>query len=212
MKNLNVEQNEYQLIKQDKLLARDNYVVTFAQGNVNCKIDGVSTKLGEGTVLGVNSVIQTNDGRAEVRSISGAIFRLGSQSEFEIKQTVEGKVPVYYGNVYVNTAFSESPISGGKYRTSCYTQTHIQGVLTTRISDDSDCYYSLDGAVEIYEYDESGRKFQIAHLEPFQALTLKFNDTLKMRSRYLVTSRKDLSKQKIDELYTNYVVPTTWMG
>ncbi|MCO6544127.1 MAG: hypothetical protein J6584_09200 [Lactobacillus sp.] len=203
--------HEYQLKKQENLPKTCSYVVTYISDDTITAVSpsGELTRIAPGTILGLNYEVKTNKGYMEVRSINGTVFRLGPNSTFSVQQTIVGEVPVYYGAVYISTSRFSRIYDGGKYRTSCYNVIGYDSLIEN-IDNSSDRYYAFENPVDIIEFDETGRKFQIAHLEPLTSLDLVFDDDKKMRDRYQIKNLRKLDNFEIKTMYEKWVIPTCW--
>ena len=78
------------------------------------------------------------------------------------------------------------------------------------LNEKEDEYYSFENSVNIYEYDESGRQFQIAHMEPFSKMILSFDESHRMRERYNVSGISEMTNREIDWIYNTFVKPINW--
>lgn len=143
-------------------------------------------------------------------SAIGDIIRLDVNSEFRIEYTREGAVPVFYGSVMVFPINNKEYVSHGKYLTSCRTVCPDGDYFIENIDETTDRYYSFEGAYDVYEYDEQGRKFLITHLEPFQTCDLYFDHTKPCRDAYKIINTADLTASEITDIYTKYVIPIYW--
>lgn len=161
-----------------------------------------------GMIIGENALIKTNNSRVEIESLNKDLYRMLSNSEFCLERTIHGIVPVYYGNVYVNS--NNKIYSYGKYRTSCWIGNFASLYTVENTSANSDTYYSYTEPVEIYEYDECGNRFVIVTLAPFQKCILHFDFSKSLRARYAVVEIKELNSEDVVDLYQKYLVPTNW--
>lgn len=186
----------------------NSFRVTYVENSTACILYGKdSYVLTAGMVIGANALLKTNNAKVEIVSTIGDIIRLDVNSELCIEHTVEGLVPVYYGKVMT------MPISnkGGKYRTSCWLTTQENRCyLIENIDESTDRYYSFEGAYDVYEYDEQGRKFLITHLEPFQTCDLYFDHTKPCRDAYKIINTADITTSELADIYTKYVIPIDW--
>ncbi|UQS84460.1 hypothetical protein MOO46_04180 [Apilactobacillus apisilvae] len=213
MKSTLFDSHEYQLNSQSDLPKTCNFVLTYASSGsvISIDPDGNAEYINPGTILGLNYEIRTdNNSRIEIRSSTGSIYRLGCNSSFSIQNTFEGEVPIYYGNVYINTLRSKRITDGGKYRTSCYMPSRPINALIVKVNDHEDCYYSLEDSIEVMEYDEKGLSFEICKVPSFNKLLLSFNDDLNMRERYNISLKKSLNNQEINYIYKEWVSPVNW--
>ncbi|WP_283679625.1 hypothetical protein [Lentilactobacillus sp. Marseille-Q4993] len=205
------DDNESYLIRQEGLPSTCSYVVTYLSGDDVCSISplGYMTELTSGTLIGMDYEIRTGNGRVEIRSSTGVVFRLGKHSSFSIKKTIAGECPVYYGNVFISNDEGQQVLGGGKYRTSCYVPGHTN-LLIKPVTDTIDCYYVLNYDINIVEFDENGRQFFIDHADQYTKLELSFDDSMPMRKKYTTLSKHDLTDDEITELYTDWVSPVFW--
>lgn len=191
-------------------VSNDVFRVTYISGNsATVTYNNEIHPLKEGTIIGANTIIKTNFSKIEICSQNNETYRLNENSEFCIENTIEGLKPVYYGNVYYKCNKLNITNGSGKYRTSCWFDV-TTSLLIERINHYSDIYYTLDEPLEIYEYDESGIKFSIVKIEPFQKCTLKFDFKKNMRNRYKVIEIENINQEEIEYIYNNYVSPINW--
>lgn len=165
----------------------------------------------EGMILGTNALLKTNGADVELIGADNTALRLTGMSEFCVENTVEGVRPVVYGNVLYKKG--DNTIRGAhiKIRSNCWSG-HIMRFVTERINNKSDLYYTLEEPLTIYEYDESGKKFTIVSLEPYQKCVLSFDFKECMRKRYTVKEIADLSKDEIARIYERYLVTSNWQS
>lgn len=165
--------------------------------------------LEEGTIVGANAIIKTNGVDVEIRNSGDEVIRLVGMSDFCLESTVEGFMPVVYGNVYCSCDEKKGQAAHVKYRTSCWTK-HETPIMVERIDNTRDVYYAGYKSLLIYEYDESGRRFDIVNIEPYHKCTLSYNLNQPMISRYNVESVAVLKKNEIADLYEKYVSVDNW--
>lgn len=168
--------------------------------------NGQEQKLKVGDILTDICHIKTNSHRVEITSSNGTLFRLGLNSEFSIEKTIEGVVPVYYGEVYVE-ARDQQPTH--KYYTSCWCESTT--IFIDNISDHEDYYYTLDFPATIYEYDEEGNRFDIFKQLALTKTSLTFDDNKPMRDRYKIKYQKKITQSEIDYIVSNFVNPNNWI-
>ena len=172
--------------------------------------EGVES-LSLGTLIGINAIIRTNSSVNEMKDIFDNCFRICENSEFVLEQTIEGIVPVVYGNVMFIPKVGEYTAYKVKYRTSCYTGSLKQYIQM--LSPTSDIYYSFEEPIEIYEYDENGEngeKFTIAKLAPFHKCVIEFKHGLAMRDRYHVKSNERQTLEEFLDIQKNFIFPIFW--
>lgn len=192
-----------------------NYRVTYISENEGQKPVFISNNTDEtiveiGASINEGGLLKTNSQKVEIRSNTGFIYRLAPKSEFSIENTIAGLVPVYYGTVYIFGLAKSEFINGGKYRTSCYTQTRPTSLLISNIKNDIDVYYTLDYGTEIYEYDEMGRTFPIFSSESLSKTELRIDTSKNMRNRYEVIHHSALSNDEINKIFDYFVNPINW--
>lgn len=189
----------------------NSFRVTYVENSTACILYGKDTYvLTAGTVIGANALLKTNNAKVEIVSTVGDIIRLDENSEFCIEHTVEGLVPVCYGTV-MTMPISNKGSGCIKYRTSCWHSVHANSnYFIENIDETTDRYYSFEGAYDVYEYDEQGRKFLITHLEPFQTCDLYFDHTKPCRNAYKIVNTADLTTSEIADIYAKYVMPIDW--
>lgn len=189
----------------------NSFWVTYVENSTACILYGKGSYiLTAGTVIGANALLKTNNAKVEIVSTIGDIIRLDVNSEFCIEHTLEGLAPVFYGSVMVFPINNKGKGSHGKYRTSCWTACSDGDYLIKNIDETTDRYYSFEGAYDVYEYDEQGKKFLITHLEPFQTCDLYFDHTKPCRDAYKIINTADLTASEITDIYTKYVIPIDW--
>lgn len=188
------------------------YRVTYVSQSDNPATVAVNDELFNlkvGMLIYETQLINTHSSHVEIISSINQLYRLGTESEFCIENTAEGMIPVVFGKVYRKFLRSVPEfISGGKYRTSCWNGMEETAVLN--LNEKEDEYYSFENSVNIYEYDESGRQFQIAHMEPFSKMNLSFDESHRMRERYNVSGISEMTNREIDWIYNTFVKPINW--
>lgn len=162
-----------------------------------------------GMVLGLNAILKTNGSDIELTSPRGSVFRLMGRSEFCIENTVEGVIPVVYGNVLYRKGKNEIYDMHIKYRTSCFCN-ETSTIIAQKIDNTSDLYYTMEEPLTIYEYNEYGQYFEIVKLKPYQQCILSFNMKNKMNDRYKVKDIKNLCTKDIVKIFENYLLPAKW--
>lgn len=204
--------HEVYLNKLGSATLNATYRVTYVSQSSNSAIvmvNGELLDLKVGTIIYEGQLISTNSSHVEIISSMNQLYRLGTESEFCIENTAEGVLPVVFGKVYRKFLRGIPEfISGGKYRTSCWNGMEETAILN--LDGTKDEYYSFENAVNIYEYDEAGRQFQIAHMEPFTKIILSFDESSKMRQRYKVSSVLEMTNREIDWIYNVFVKPINW--
>ncbi|KRK13366.1 hypothetical protein FD51_GL001579 [Lacticaseibacillus zeae DSM 20178 = KCTC 3804] len=164
-----------------------------------------------GTIINREELLQTNEGRVEIRDNFGQIFRLREESTFQIELTEEGFQPVYDGFVFKFHRGKIAPmVSDGKYRTSCYDQgTPI--VIIEPVDETTDKYFSFSDDSRVYEYDESGRKFTIVALDEDEEVELHYDVRNSMRTRYVAKNRQRISDKDLDRFSQQYMNDRLWI-
>lgn len=204
--------HEVYLNKLGSATLNATYRVTYVSQSSNSAkvmVNGELLDLKVGTIIYEGQLISTNSSHVEIISSMNQLYRLGTESEFCIENTAEGMLPVVFGKVYRKFLRGIPEfISGGKYRTSCWNGMEETAILN--LDGTKDEYYSFENAVNIYEYDEAGRQFQIAHMEPFTKMILSFDESSKMRQRYKVSSVLEMTNREIDWIYNVFVKPINW--
>ncbi|QTJ32166.1 hypothetical protein [Dolosigranulum pigrum] len=189
------------------------YRVTSVLGGIaKVEIDNRVEELLPGTMIGVDAIVRTGESYVEIRNSYNQIFRLAPDSEFCLENTIEGIVPVYYGDVqFTSLTTNEVVMSGGKYRTSCWTGPAPTGMASSynkftieRINYKEDMYYSFEQPYTVYEYDEIGHKFEIVTLPPYHKCQLTFDFLKPMRERYEVVNISEMKTDDIARLYAKY--------
>ena len=189
----------------------DIYRVTHVSGtNATVETKEGTQTLRAGVLLGKNALVRTNGDCVEITNSSDAKFRLKNRSEFCLELTVGGILPVVYGSVAYLPGIATVPLSEAthKYRTSCYTGSYPQ--IIEMVSRTVDAYYALEKGYDIIEYDEYGQKFIIAHVNPFEECYLEVDLSKSMRERYQVQVQKQMTPEKIQTLYAEYIHPQNW--
>lgn len=204
---------KHQLTKQKDETLIKPYSVTFVGNDygerATVTFQNESTmQLKEGAILTSLCSIDTKDQRVEIESSDGIIFRLGTNSIFNIENTIEGVVPVYYGKVYVEVRNQTQNQPTHKYYTSCWAESTT--IFIDNVSDHEDCYYTLDFPAIIYEYDEKGKRFDIFSQPALSKTALTFDDSKLMRDRYTVKYQTKISQQEINYIISNFVNPNNW--
>lgn len=164
----------------------------------------------EGMVLGVNAILKTNGKDVELTSAGGSIIRLTEQSEFCIESSVDGIIPVLYGNVFYKEGKMEVYAGHVKYRTSCFCS-RTSSIVAEKVNGNSDRYYTMEEPLTIYEYDECGHRFEIVNLKPYQQCILNYNIQNCMRERYRVKEVRDLDTKDMVEIFEKYIKPDKWI-
>lgn len=204
--------HEVYLNKLGSATLNATYRVTYVSQSSNSAtvmVNGELLDLKVGTIIYEGQLISTNSSHVEIISSMNQLYRLGTENEFCIENTAEGMLPVVFGKVYRKFLRGIPEfISGGKYRTSCWNGMEETAILN--LDGTKDEYYSFENAVNIYEYDEAGRQFQIAHMEPFTKMILSFDESSKMRQRYKVSSVLEMTNREIDWIYNVFVKPINW--
>lgn len=163
-----------------------------------------------GITINDYGILFTNGCRVEVKSQNNYVYRLKENSEFSLENTIEGVKPVLFGNIYMfGTKKTDPIIDGGKYRTSCYTNTGT-GCIVKNSSYGIDVYYSLDWENDIYEYDEKGHKFNIESMGKYSKIKLHADFSKEMRKRYKVLSEEIMKDEEINDLVTEFINPIYW--
>ncbi len=166
--------------------------------------------LNKGMVISTEGIINSNDSRIEIKNLNGYTYRLMEQSEISFEHTVEGIKPVYYGDVAVISSEKYNPlIDGGKYRTSCWNSTTGNFLVRTE-GDGLDKYVTLGKSLSVYEYDESGRKFEIFKMPEYTEFLVKFDKNKSMRERYRIVSKRKLTNKELAKLHEQYIFPENW--
>lgn len=185
------------------------YYVCYVSGN-DAKIKDSKTgeeKLESGSVIGLNTLINTNNSKIIIRNFKGEEIRLIENSSFSLENTIEGQKPVIYGNIYFKPSYNDF-FNGPKYRTSCWASK--SRYIIENNSNNVDTYYNLDSILNIYEYDENCNRFLIASSGEFNKIELKIFDKQKMRNRYKIQSINLLNEQEIKRLFDVYLNPCKW--
>ncbi|WAA12911.1 hypothetical protein [Fervidibacillus halotolerans] len=168
------------------------------------------TPLVEGTIIGVNELIVSNDSKVEIKDNIGLMFRLGENSEFSLELTALGIAPVFYGEVYKGRLGGHPIVMcGGKYRTSCYVQC-LTTMFFENLESDLDAFYALSDEVEVWEYDERGRRFPIVTLEEGYKANIRYLEDKPMRERYVVESIEPITDDKYDYITSKFMNPKNW--
>ncbi len=160
----------------------------------------------QGARLGLGDLILTRGDWIELRAPSGETYRLSPGSEFTLKPVpIRGEVgisPVYYGGVM--------PIlANGKYRTSCWIKM-VSSALIEAVDGETDAYYALTEPVHVYEFDESGRYFEIVTVNVGEKVLLSHRSTGPVRERYTVLSRQRIGEDEARRIFEEYLSPVRW--
>lgn len=214
--NTNISMFQYPETHTETPISEDRmfHVVFVSQAkNIEPSIvfQGKSIALKMGQKIEIGQMIRTNSSRIEIRDNWGAIFRLGENSEFSVEQTEGGIAPVYYGEVYKGRISYEPDkmCATSKYRTSCWMNC-TKDVFMHPTETNADVFYSFSADCPIWEYDESGRKFTIVHLDEGQKCSLTYHPNVPMRERYTVTNISSISDSEYDYIVTHFINPRCW--
>lgn len=183
--------------------------VFWNKGQKPCVIlENKKDELVAGYHLKNGDVIKTNDARVEIRGRHGELIRLGKNAEIAFEETERGIEPVFYGEVFCGQTTFDPAHMGGKYRTSCWTGAVNYYVVPAE--ENTDVFYCLSEDGVIWEYDEMGRKFTIAHMDEGQKCVLEYFPNQPMRNRYHVKSIQQISNDEYDYIVNNFVNPKCW--
>lgn len=202
------------LPQQSLVSSQETFRVTFVDDSV-VNVPTIHTKgkeipLIEGVILETYDYIETKDGKVEIKGHTGLRFRLGDNSTFVLEPTEIGVIPVFHGKVFKGR-FGGIPITmcGGKYRTSCYVQCPPT-IFAKSIETNLDTFYSIGDNLEIWEYDERGKKFPIVNIEEGYKVALRFHEGKQMRERYEVDTIEEIKDEEYDNITSNYMNPKNW--
>lgn len=207
VKEIGTHENHYTKIGNFSSLNRVAIVRSVKGTDAVVSYESEEFELSQGMILGENALVDTNNSLVEISDSYGNLYRLGKESQFCIEMTIQGLIPVYFGQVHfepLNFAIEAQH----KYRTSCFTRNNVP-LTVEAIAPNIDVYYSYDQPVEVFEYDESGRRFSIVQLDAFQSCTLQ-NKEGKMRDRYVVIEKNEIVDSELRRLYETYKMPFNW--
>lgn len=164
----------------------------------------------EGDIITPINTIFTNDSRVEIRNEEGIVFRLLENSDFQINNSEVGLRPMINGKVYKYrfTYISDSGVCW-KAPMSCWNGCRSTMVYE-RVSINTDVYYCLGDMMNIYEFDESGKKFNIITLNEGEKCEIVYDNSKSMRERYVVKNLNEISDKEYDYLVNNYINPKHW--
>lgn len=165
--------------------------------------------LEEGTIIGAGSILRTNGADVELKSCTSETIRLVGKSDLCLENTVEGTVPVIYGNVYYEKGNGSTCSAHIKYRSSCWCK-HESPIIVERVNENEDIYYASSKSLTIYEYDEYGEKFDIIKLEPYQKCILSYNINKSMRERYQIKLLEAMKKSDMVKVFERYMYEERW--
>jgi hypothetical protein len=192
----------------------------FSDGSITVIVRSISGKgatvsfndkeipLEEGMILGKNAILSTHSSLVEVSDSDENIYRLWNDSQLCIEMTVKGLTIVYFGKVHYEPSNLVKIVAHHKYRTSCWTSKSTT-ITIEALAPDLDIYYSYDSPIEVFEYDECGKRFSLFTLDAFQYCIVQYKDG-KIKSRYSVIEQNEISESDIRRLYETYKMPFNW--
>ena len=149
-----------------------SYRITFKEAGT---ATSVNEFLGESRTLPQNRLLAVQ-GRTEIRSSEGDVFRLQKGAEFELKEMEEGIEPEVTGEV-----FGIIMASWPKYTTSCFScGTHSSPPLQllirpSRERENTDEYLLAMGDMVIHEFDENGRYYVICNVRQGEKAYVRYD-------------------------------------
>ena len=184
-----------------------SYRVTFAE---NWSDSNLTQSFSNATVINQNTTIVAN-GRVEIRSDEGDLFRIASGGRFYFEETPEGKQPCVEGELFghvINSWF--------KYPTSCHScrlHSSVPLQLLIRPSPkikNADEYMLLSGEMIIHDFDEHGRHFTICSLHEGQKAIVSYDPDLKIGPKRYRAKTVKMSDAEYSYMIKNYVDPRQW--
>lgn len=183
------------------------YRVTYAEDWSN---ELLRQSFSNATVLQPNASLSAN-GRIEVRSDEGDLFRIASGGRLYFEDTPEGRQPCVEGEM-----FGHVINAWPKYPTSCHNcrlHSSVPLQLLIRPSPDlkyADEYTLLSGEMIIHDFDERGRHFTICNLHEGQKALVRHNPEIKVGPQRYTAEVTEMSDEDYDYALRNYVDPRRW--
>ena len=185
-----------------------SYRVTFKEPSI---ATSVNRFLGESRTLPQNRLLAAQ-GRIEIRSSAGDVFRLQKGAEFELKEMEEGLDPEVSGEV-----FGIIMGSWWKNRTSCPTcRMHSSPPLQLLIRpsperENTDEYFLAMGEMVIHEFDENGRYYVICNVRQGEKAYVRYDPTIAVGPARYNAEIVRMDNAEWEYILENYLDNRRWM-